>query len=169
MPQPTLSLQNEYLTRIIDGIGEADALMFNREIETIIQQNAELSNNREGFLFGGHFYSLLSIKEQRTAKKLPLHPSLHELGEALAKSIDEFQRDKTKLRQSLSVVLRGCSNQQDVRDALPNAVRMILPELGSLQRTRPVAWTLQDKPMLLSQFEKTEQLLQYYLSSRILY
>jgi hypothetical protein len=163
------SLSYDCIELIIQNIGEADHRMIIAETEALLEQNHELTGNRDGFLYGGTFFSMLPDNKRRHAKKLPLHPSLWSQGEALKRGITEFLNDTQRLKQGLSIVLRDCLTLQDVRDALPNAARMVLPELTSLQRTRPVAWTLQDKPLLLDQYPQTEQLFTYYLSSRMLY
>lgn len=167
--QIKMSLQNEVIEQIISSIGKADAEMIESKIDDLIKQNAEITQNRDGFLYGGTFFSNLPPKETRNIVKYRLDESLFDQGDELVKMCREFSNDTTRLKQGLNVLLRDCTNHQDIRDALPNAVRSVVPELASLERTRPVAYTLQDKPLMLDQWPQTEDLLIYYLSSRMLY
>lgn len=160
---------NEWVEKILTGIGDADQKLIDHQTATLIDENAKLTGNHEGFLFGMTFFTNLPRKKIRTAKKVPLHPSLYDDGTKLAKTVKEFENDTQRLKQGLLVLLRHCKTTQDVRDALPNSIRIVLPELSGLPRTRDVAWTLKENPRLFDQYLQTEKILFYYLSSRMLY
>lgn len=162
------SLQNEVIDEILHSIGQADLIYIDSLIEDLIEKNQPHSHSTDGFLFGGTFFTTLAPKAARLVPKLPLHRSLYDQGQELVDASKELARDIQRLKQGLTVVLRDCETDQDIRDALPNSVRMVLPGLASFERTRPVAYTIMDKPLLFDQYAETERLLQYYLSSRML-
>lgn len=167
--QKNNSLPNDCIDLIIRNIGEADQKLIATQTEDLIRKNGDRTNDYNGFLFGGTYYTMLSVKDARKLKKQVLSPDLYDDGTILKKTISEFYNDTQRLKQGLNVLLRDCKDLQDIRDALPNACRIVLPQIYSLQRTREVAWTLKDKPLLLDQYPQTEHLLTYYLSSRMLY
>lgn len=167
-PSPTPSLQNEVIEEIFTNIGEGDRKYISGIIDELIEKNATHTHSLDGFLHAGTFFSNLPPKQHRLVKKFPLHRSLYDDGEELVRASKELARDTMRLKQGLSLLLRDCQDIQDIRDALPNAVRMVVPALAQYERTRPVAYTLREKPLLFDQYGETERLLQYYLSSRML-
>lgn len=161
-------LQNEVINRIMENIGIGDQKYISGLIEDLIEKNRPFTHSLDGFLYGGTFFSLLPPKQARLVEKFPLDRSLYPEGDELVAATKELKRDTIRLQQGLSLVLRDCSNFQDIRDALPNSARMVLPVLAQYERTRPVAYTLSEKPLLLDQYPETERLFQYYISSRML-
>lgn len=174
-PQPKPpSLQSEVITQIFAAIGEGDRKYISEFIDDLGAQNASLDINAHisdawaGFLYGMQYFTNLSPKAARFYKKIPLDPSLYDKGKELVAATKELERDTMRLKQGLILLLRDCESMQDIRDALPNAARMVVPELNQYERTREVAYTLRDKPLLFDQYGETERLFQYYLSSRML-
>lgn len=165
-PQP---LYLSYVDKIMDGIGQIDKDRNQQLIDDLIEDNAIETGNPHGFLYGGNFFSHLEPKSYRLVTQEPLHASLRERGDQLVAALRQFKNDSQMLRQGLTVLLRDCETDQDFKDALPNAIAMVLPEFSQLKRTREVAWTLKEKPLLFDQYRHTEELLTYYLSSRILF
>ena len=141
--QPKMSLQNSVIDSLLTSIGKADKDYIKALVEDITEKNFVFTQNREGFIFGQTFYTSLPSKSIRTATKVPLDSSLYEDALSLVEASRELSQDTQRLRQGLTVVLRDYMNLQDVRDALPNFVRMVLPQLNHLDRTRKVAYTLQ--------------------------
>lgn len=138
--------------------------------EDLINENTQFSRVSYGFLFGGTFFHHLTKDQLKNpgVQKPPLDPSLHEKGHLLVDQITALEKNTKHLHQGLSVLLRDCENEQDVRDAVPESVLAFVPELKPWPRTRPPAWTLQDKPLQLDQYQHTKATIAAFIASRIL-
>jgi len=80
-----------------------------------------------------------------------------------------MQADKERIRQALTLVLRDCRSFQDMRDALPNALKDFIPGSNRLERTRPEAYTLEDNPRAHAQYMKLREKIEFYIAARLLY
>lgn len=167
LPIPPLP-PNEMIEQILEGLRELDDRFINKTIDDLIDENFDLTGVSTGFLHRGTFFTRLEPKQLRTARKVPLDPALRDRGEELYRAVKEFSNDLQYLRQGLRILLRDCETWQDYRDALPNAIKMVLPDLKHITRTREVAYTLADKPLLLDQYQALDEKLHYYLTKRLL-
>lgn len=159
---------NDVIETILTRLGELDRKYISESIDNLIQQNLPFSASVDGFLYGGRFFTNLPANKVRFAKKQPLHFSLQVEGDQLVQSLKEFDNDTRYLKQGLTVLLRDCKTAQDFRDVLPNSIRMIISEWNSIDRTREVAYTIKDKPLLFDQYHFLEERLHHYLSKRLL-
>lgn len=156
------------LKDLMEKLGHADNKLIDRQVDELIQQNAQLTGNSNGFLLGGRFFTNLPKIDAMQAKKIPLHASLYEQGYTVLTQQNQLREDMTRLKQGLSVLLFDCYTLQDFVDALPDMAKHLLPKVDHLQRTRPEAYTLQDKPFSMNCYPATKELLEYYISTRIL-
>lgn len=83
--------------------------------------------------------------------------------------IEQTHKEKTRLYNGLAVLVLRCSTLQDLRDALPDSVVSLFPELASLSRFREPGWPFEDKPLQAHDYRATEELLGFYVTNRLLY
>lgn len=132
------------------------------EAGELLTLNAQ-ATGRYGFTYGGRFYDHTSIR--RNSYKQP-DPSILPRVQAHYLAVTKFNSKLTRLKQGLTLPLRVCKTHQDIRDMLPDVVSY-LPILSSYQRTRPVAYALQDNPQQMQEYEETCDLITYFLSARM--
>ena len=58
-------------------------------------------------------------------------------------------REQMQIKQGIYSLLTGCQFDHDVRDALPEAIVCMFPELANIPRTRPEAYSILDNPLKL--------------------
>lgn len=156
------------LKHLMEQLGSADQKLIDRQIDELIEKNTQLTGNSEGFLLGGMFFTRLDNVAKLSAKKRPLHSSLYATGHQVLEQCKKLKDDMLRIKQGLSVLLFHCYNAQDVRDALPDLARHLVPGAATLERTRPEAYTLEDKPFSMHSYQHTKELLEDYISTRIL-
>jgi len=154
---------------VIEALGRSTEKLLKRQKEYLIHKNEELGGHSNGFLLGGHYFTKLEDQVKiHTAIKKPLHQSLYPEGLELLQGTKELEQDMQQLTQGLSVVLFDCRTRQDIRNALPDTVMYLLPNIFSVSRTKDEAWTLRDKPLQMMGYPKTAKLLNIYSAMRIL-
>ena len=103
------------------------------------------------------------------AKSSPL------LSDKLKADFDEIQKQKknfakdcTYIKNCTSFVVDKISGYQDMRDILSDNIARYIPELSVYSRLNAPYFTIRDKPKLVEQWKKAEDLLEMYLASRLL-
>src|SRR6188472_1986062 len=106
----------------------------------MIDKYAESGGKPDGFRHLGIIYSLLEggSKAFGAYGCLPVQ-LIPEMDQILAEKAI-LAADKERIRQALTLVLRGCHTFQDMRDALPNGLKDFIPNAQRLERTRPEAF-----------------------------
>ena len=140
-------------------------------VRDIISENTKLTG-KDGFYWNGRVLSNVQTQKglgTMHLQKAPIHPSLKDKMLEAQSFWDRLTADKKKLTQGLAVLLRNANGKQEVRDALPElAVKMLDGgRLLSLPRTQPELYTL-TSPLHRKQFKETEELMYFYLASRII-
>lgn len=95
-----------------------------------------------GFLFGGKFHSNFPVQKHFTLHKTTLHPAFHAQARSYMEEVRLADREEMQIRQGLFSLLQHCTCDQDIRDALPEALVRPIPELASYSRTRPEAYPI---------------------------
>jgi hypothetical protein len=160
---------NVWVNRIVGELFQRDKRRLNMHLEELIEANHQAGGPPHGFLFGGQFHTNLPLHQQRQAEKKLLAPALHVSGRAYMKDISQTNAEKGRLTQGLSILLAPCQGLQDIRDALPDVVVSLFPELSSLSRMREEGWPFRDKPLQMHAFKQTAEILGFYVANRLLY
>lgn len=153
---------------VVDALRQNEVSELVVELRDLIQGNYALGGMSYGFMFQGHFYTTMLKDHMRNAVKKPIHPELVSAANAYVERRTQLNKDMTRIGSGLSLLLRPCKDWQDVRDALPDAMKEEVNNLTGLPRTRPEAWTLKDQPLLLHQYELTSELIFMYIAKRFL-
>lgn len=148
---------------------EKDLQILDEQLKDLIEENHSLGRPKEGFLLGGAFHTQTAPKLLRGIEKKLIHPSLLPKGREYINACNRLQTERQRLNQGLTLLLQSCRTMQDVRDALPDTVVSLLPEVSKLSRFRGEAWAFQDRPLQLHQHKEIQALLDFYVANRILY
>lgn len=162
--------------QLFDTVASLLSLLFDREEagltkreEALIQRNISLGGSTDGFRHLGFVYTQLTGYSRRLGKYGTLHRELlPEMG-AIRSDREILIKDRDRIRQAMTLVLRDCRTFQDMRDALPNGVKELVPELSRLPRTRPEAFTLADNPRSYTQYMAIREKIEFYVATRLLY
>lgn len=109
------------------------------------------------------------IGYMKGAKSSPL------MSDTLKAEFDEIQKqrkdfavDRTYIKNCTSFIVENVSGYQDMRDVLSDSIARYIPELSIYSRVNMPYFTIHDKPVLLKQWKKAEDLLEMYLACRLL-
>lgn len=163
-------------TRLFDNITAIIKFLFDREEANLAQREVAVMNkhaidggSKDGFRYMGKIYTQLNRQSRVRGTFDRLHPSLvPEMG-AIQTDRKIVEADKDRIKQALALVLRDTRSHQDMRDALPNCLKDLIPECQRLERTREEAYTLRDNPRAYSQYMMLRDKIEFYVASRLLY
>jgi hypothetical protein len=135
----------------------------------MITSNAMQGGSPDGFRHMGLVHTHLTGAARSRGNYGKLQSELVPQMDALAVERKIMTDDRDRISQALFLVLRGCQSAQDVRDALPNSLKDLMPQLKGLERTRPEAFTLADNPRSYTQYMKLREKIDFYVAARLLY
>lgn len=87
----------------------------------------------------------------------------------LVKAQDQVNRDRHFITEILKALTTPCKTMQETRDALPECLAALDPELAGYPRTREEAWTLKPHHSEFHQYPDALIKIQTYLAMRLLY
>lgn len=154
---------------LVASLRERDDKALNQELQELIEQNHALGSPKHGFLYGGAFRTQLPPRAQAGAEKKHIHASLLPAAKDYVARVNILDKEMLRITNGLSLVMRPCKDWQDVRDAVPDALKQVIPEMAHLSRLKEEAWALRDQPLLKHQYELTAELLLFYFTNRLLY
>ena len=161
---------NELITALVKALFEAeDQRLYRQELELVSENRKVSAEYYDGFFFQGHYYTDLDRKLASKGVKSGLHSSLVPSMEQHIKDKKEVEFDRLRIRQALALSLNGISNNQDLRDALPNQLAEMIDQIKALPRHRPEAYTLMDDPRKFQQYQKLREKIEFYAVARLLY
>jgi hypothetical protein len=139
----------------------------NRELEIIRLNESYTQGIYDGFRYHGKVYTNVAGNGRGLGKFAQLHSDLVPMMDQILKDRIATESDRQWIRQCLGIVLQGCHNDQDIRDALPNFLKDIAG-VSHLQRTREEAWTLDKNPKLKEQYMSHREKMGFYIDARLL-
>lgn len=154
---------------IMDCLLAKDHSKLRNMLEELIERNYALGGPKEGFLMEGQFLTALPPKQQFLAQKSMPHPSLHsEVREYLAEC-RILDSEAKVIQQGLSLLTSHCKTSQDLRDALPEDIVELSPNLRNMTRYRPEAWCLEGKEFHMHQYTLAKEKMMFYITNQMLY
>lgn len=149
--------------------------LFKKEIDRISVLKVQISiKNAQmvpgastGFFFRGKGYSN-TLYRMRGMKLGNLHKELIPEMELIIKEDQLLEREKQRVKAGLVLVLNNASNLQDVRDAIPNSLAVLVQNLAELPRIREEAYPIQHDRNKMQQYKTTKDLIDYYAATRFL-
>lgn len=157
------------VNNLLKALFEREEVFLSKRERSIVEKYIQAGGKPDGFRHMGIIYSMLegSIKAHGTYGCLPVE-MIPEMDQILAEKAI-LALDKERIRQALTLVLRGCHTFQDMRDALPNALKDFIPNAQRLERTRPEAFTLAGNSIAHAQYLKLREKIEFYIATRLLY
>ncbi len=159
----------ELIRFLTDKLAAKDYTRLNGVLQNLIEENQALGGPNVGFLFHGEFHSNLPIRQRAAAPKQHIHASLMPAASQYVLEKRQLATDLKRIGHGLSIVLMPCKTTQDVRDALPDLVKDMVPDLKDLSRTRPEAFTIAGETFKMVDYKVTEDLIAFYVANQILY
>lgn len=105
-------------------------------IDRLVKLNQEeMGEDLAGFLFNGQWYRHSSLGKGKYVKK-PLAYGLTAEMESYLEDEKIILMDKKLIHQAVYLRVMNCMTLQDVRDALPDCLTELFPELARLERIR---------------------------------
>lgn len=121
-----------------------------------------------GFLYGGEFHRPEWLPGGRWPRQ-----ALHE---TLRSEMEAFLRDRAIIRdhqqlisQTLFAMVRNCGTQQELRDALPDCLISIIPELSRIERVETVEFKISGNDRAYRQYLKALPLMENYSATRLIF
>ena len=156
---------------IVIQLTRDEQMVINEQVRNIVNENTNLTG-RDGFYWRNQV--LTNVQRQpglgtRHIQKAPIHPSLQGRMQEIWDQQEALDVNKRKLMQGFAVLLRNVYDKADIRNALPEPVVKILDggRLMTYPRTKDECYTLTSQ-LHRKQFKETEELIFYYLASRII-
>jgi hypothetical protein len=149
---------------------EAEDRRLQAWIDKLAKQNQEAQGNPrlEGFIYNGTYYRT-STTGLGNWPHGALHHSLSDQMEVLEKDKAIIDQDRAFIGQMLGKLLRPCDSYQDMRDALPDCLVNIIPELSPLPRSLSVAYTIDGDARALRQFNEILPKIELYVAARMMF
>lgn len=136
----------------------------------LISRHFSMGGSSDGFRYMGLTYTELQGQSRSRGRYDLLKKELVADMDALIEDRQTVENDLQWVRQTLVLVLKGCRSDQDIRDALPNSLKDMLPShISRLERTRPEAWTLAENERSYKQYMKLREKIEFYTATRLLY
>ena len=161
---PTLNLLDPLINAFLNP--EKDRLK--DVLRDLLRRDEALGGSGYGFIYGSKIWHLRPMKDVKTRTTKDLHDELLPEMEGYELRVKNLVRDEQRMRQAFAVVLARCGSSQDVRDALPEPLVMLVQDLAVLPRTRPEGFLLHEFPLLEGQFKKAVDISLYYAARELL-
>ena len=161
---------HEIIDQIIKTLFEPEQRRIQSWTDRLCKQNQEYHPQCQMFFWQGHFFRQSNIRGMiPKEKRKPLHSSLCDEADMLIKDRTIVEDDKAFVRQAIFRLLEPCQDTQDIRDALPECLVDIVRWQTSMVRTREAAFTIQNDPRALRDFEKMLPKIEVYTTARMIY
>lgn len=164
-----------WMNAVIHQLFAAEDRRLDRITSDLNRKNCEaLGKIAHGFRHQGMRFIPLDLKQTvRQNPKQPLPPlasSLVPQADELIRDIKQTADDRTQIRQLFVRLLDPCISTQDIRDALPDCVAPLMPDLDKLPRTNPdPTWTIRHDERALRQYDKLIPKIEMYAVTRMIY
>jgi hypothetical protein len=163
--------KQKVINELIRRLFEADSKRLQKWVDKLDGENRKAHENNEllGFVYLGRYYRPSHVQGADPSGARLLHGSLTGQAEAYLRDESMVDSHKAFVRQGLVLLLEPCTTNQEMRDALPEGVVQLAPELKTLTRQSDECWTLEDNPRAKRQFEKVRLMIDTYAMARLIY
>lgn len=96
-------------------------------------------------------------------------PEMEAEASAIQRDYQTLVDDMASIRQLLTLLLEPCMTTQEMRDALPDCLAVLVPDLKSLSRRFEEAWSIRTDPRAMRAYTKLLPKIQAYAAGRLLY
>lgn len=164
--------KSNLIKSITDKLFEPEARRLASMINDLNTKNKELrAVSVDGFLYGGKLYmpsGVSTIVRSGTQSKVTLHFSLNQEMETWLWDCKIIKTDQDLIKQMLFLLLKHCTNEQDLRDTLPECLINLVFTQPPPRRNQP-GYTLEDNERAQRQFQTILPKMELYSSTRLFY
>lgn len=167
---------HEWIDKISDALFAPEERRINLMIEELNQKNSAIKRKQlHGFMHLGERYVPESCKLQVTAnrqQRIPMPTLAFELGDEASVFISDVKKiklDKSQIRQVLFKLLHQVNSLQELRDALPEALVPLVPEIAQLSRCSETINLIRNDWRALRDYEKILPKIEMYAMTRLIY
>ncbi|WAK44965.1 hypothetical protein Fifi067_00045 [Erwinia phage Fifi067] len=161
-------LDKTVIMRAVASLCEPETRRLQNVIDKLVAQNQEIvQTNDQGFMFQGDLYYRSNAN---------MHSRLPALAWSLCPQMDVHLKDRrlfdqefAMIRQMVTRLLYLCNTLQKQRDALPDCIVNLVPELQAIERVRSVEEVIGNDERLLRQYHKALPLMEVYSVSRMFF
>lgn len=137
------------------------------KIELHNKNDAAIGTRSHGFIYRGERFYVY-----RASQRVALPSIVFALNKEATSFYNEYStqvREEERTRQLLVQLFNGCITTQDFRDALPETLVVLVPEFKELPRHKEPAWTIQDNPRALREYNKLLPRIEMYSVTSMIY
>lgn len=157
---------------LIDALFKAEYTRLRKMHIDLVAKNSAMGGPKDGFFFRGDFYHNMAPGiPTKSIDKGNLHNNLIPEMELIKKEEKQIENDKARIKAGLVILLQDCQSIQDVRDAVPNCLAALVPELSRKERdpARKEMFTLEYNQIRKKQYLRIRPLIEYYSVTKLLY
>lgn len=153
---------------VIPRLKEISQKYSKKMIDEIIDKNNELAGYKyDGFYFHDKYYSnstLPIVRQEKTVLHIELFPEIRKY----LTFVESNDRDIKKIRMVLSTLFPTKSLEfQELVNILPDFIRIIVPEIPILERTKEEAYHIKEIPALYNQWLEVRELLEKQIAYKM--
>lgn len=156
------------ISRIQDKLFQAERDRIHKlKIELHSKNDAAIGSRSHGFIYRGERFHVFKANQ-----RVALPSIVFALNKEAASFYSEYKtqaREEERTRQLLVQLFNGCVTTQDFRDALPETLVVLVPEFKELPRHKEPAWTIQDNPRALREYNKMLPRIEMYSVTSMIY
>ena len=169
-PQTLMALVNPILEVFLEK--EKERLV--GVLKALVLRNSELHGtqvvtSRYGFYYKGARFTNFTVPQLRGITLTEVHPDCIEEVDYYIACMKDVEAGHKRIKMGLAVIMNRCQSIQDLRDALPEALVSMLPNLRSLARNKPEAWVIQESPELTQEFNSVIALINHFQINRLIF
>lgn len=171
-------MNNSYvwIDKICERLFSAEKRRLDKRTEDLMEKNdVQRGKPSHGFIHMGKLYVPENMRRvnaamRRKATTPPLAITLIDEAKSFIHDASTVERDEKEIRQLLFLLLSNCSNEQDIRNSLPECVVNLMPELRHLNRTliNP-CYYIQSDWRAVRLYDKVLPRIEMYAMSHLLY
>lgn len=163
-----MSILHKLVETFMARLFEPEARRLQTRVNELDRMNGELRRERAyGFVWQGQ-----TFRAEGAPHQMRRYPGLdwrfREEGNSLIADQKTVEDDKHDIKQTMYLLLKDCSELQDMRDALPEALVEFSSDLMKFSRTREPGYTLTDERHI-RQFKALLGKIEFYSVAKLLY
>jgi len=168
---------HQWIDAIVTKLFAPESRRIDKMIEDLNRRNSEIKKKvLFGFMHLGTRYIPESCKTQVAANRrqqlaMPtLAFELNDKASVFISDVNKVNLDKDQIRQLLFKLLYPTQSLQEIRDALPDCLIPLVPEISGLSRQiDDPTWFIRNDTRALKQYEKVLPKIELYAISRLIY
>lgn len=166
-PVLNLEFHQGWVRHLVSKLMEPEVRHHIQQVNSLIEENGRLLGKpTNGFNYQGRNWGWdcnpIASGDNLSLELIPKMARLVQLD----KSVDF---DKYTITQFLDRMSQPCKTIDDLRNVFPECLVSLESDLSRLPRTRPEAWTIQNNPRDLRQYQKVLTKIETYCAMRLLY